>query len=243
MRLSKPLLCLLILFATCSFAQKADTTWLAGRHAATYPVASYKEANELSQNLYNGRIYFVYDSRQEEHQFYESRKWIKGSVYYDGQQYDSIPMLYDIYYDQLVIKHFYGDYMLLQTEKVRDFHMLGHHYVRQVSGREVGKDMRTAFYDKIYEGPTSAIVRRTKQRQEKIVDKRVISLYPGKNFYFVWKDGAYHSVHTKKSVLRLFPENQKQLRRALRDNQIKFRKQRESAIVTIVSTYDQLARK
>ena len=81
-----------------------------------------------------------------------------------------------------------------------------------------------------------------KWSSEKILDKKVIAQFPAKNFYYVYKDGKYHTVHSKKSVLALFPEEKKELRKELREQKIKFRKQREIAIVTMVSRHDELTK-
>ena len=225
-----------------SYAQVADSS-LSVKNVINLPVNQYREATAISQNLYNGRLYYVYDARQDEHQFFESRKWTKGVIYYDGQRYDSIQMLYDIVRDEVVIKHFNGDNLLLQPAKVKYFNLMNHSYERLISGEEIEPSMRTGFYDLLYGGNTKALVRRTKQRQEKIVDKRVITLFPQKNFYYIRKDGHFHSVYSKKAVLSLFPEHQKILRKSLRDDKIKFRKDRENAIARIVALYDQLAKK
>lgn len=207
-----------------------------------YPVSMYKAATSQSQNLYNGRQYYVYDNRSEEHQFYEFRKWHKGVLMYDGQRFDSIPMLYDIFKDEVIIKHFNGDHILLQSEKIDYFYVDNHTFERLEAGKDINEQMRTGFYDVLYNGKTRTIVRRVKQRQEKIVDKMVIALYPQKNNFFIRKGDRYHSVSSKKSAFNLFPEYKRELRKVLKDQKIKYRKNREVAIVTIVETYDKLAR-
>jgi hypothetical protein len=212
------------------------------KEIAAYPVAQYKKATEISQNLYNGRQYYMYDSRGEEHQFFIERKWRKGVVRYDGQLFDSIAMMYDIVKDELVIKHFNGDHILLQSEKVDSFWLEQHDFQRLESGKDVNVQMRTGFYDILYDGKTRTIMRRTKQRQEKIVDKSVIALFPPKDFFYILKDGRYHSVYSKKSTIALFPEYKKELRRVLREPKIKFRKNREAAITRIAARYDELAK-
>ncbi|MCF0053066.1 hypothetical protein MUK70_20135 [Dyadobacter chenwenxiniae] len=207
-----------------------------------FPIALYKAATSQSQNLYNGRQYYVYDNRSEEHQFFEFRKWHNGVLMYDGQRFDSIPMLYDIFKDEVIIKHFNGDHILLQSEKIDYFYVDNHTFERLEAGKHINEQMRTGFYDVLYNGKTRTIVRRVKQRQEKIVDKMVIALYPQKNNIFVKKGDRYYGVGSKKSALNLFPEYKRELRKVLKDQKIKFRKNREVAIVTIVETYDKLAR-
>lgn len=203
-----------------------------------FPISLYKAATSQSQNLYNGRHYYLYDARMEEHQFFGDRKWQNGVVFYDGQRFDSIPMIYDIVKDELIVKHFYGDHMLLQSEKVNYFFKDNHTFKRFEAGKDINPQMRTGFYDILYDGKSKVLIRRSKQRQEKIVDKKVIAFFPAKDFYYIWKNDQYHSVRSKKSVLGLFPEQKRQLRQALRSERIKFRKNREVAIEKIVSTYD-----
>ena len=207
-----------------------------------FPVSLYKEATSQSQNIYNGRLYYLYDAKMEEHQFFGDRKWQKGVVFYDGQRFDSIPMVYDIVRDELVIKHFYGDHQLLQSEKVNYFLKDNHTFRRFESGKDINPQMRTGFYDILYDGKSKALVRRSKQRQEKIVDKKVIAFFPEKDFYYILKNDRYYSVRSKRSVLGLFPERKRELRKALRDERIKFRTNREIAIEKIVVTYDALTK-
>jgi hypothetical protein len=223
-------------------AQRNDPSDLV-KNTYSQPVLQYKDATWISQNLYNGRTYHIYDSRQEEHQFFESRKWTKGSLIYDGQEYDSVAMLYDIVRDELVIRHFNGDNLLLQPAKIRNFSLMNHRYERLTSGVEIERSMKTGFYELLHGGESKALVRRTKQRQEKIVDKRVVTLFPQKNFYYIRKDGHYESVYTKRAVLSLFPDEKRALRKLLRDEKIIFRKDRENAIAKMVALHDQLAKK
>ncbi len=242
MRIFTTALFLCALFSGKTYAQGTLADASSAREAAAYPVSLYKNATSISQNLYNGRQYYVYDARMEEHQFYQQRRWLNGMVLYDGQRFDSIPILYDIFHDEVVIRHFNGDHILLQTVKVDSFIVDQHHFARLESGKDINPQMRTGFYDVVYGGKSRTLVRRTKSRQEKIVDKRVIAYYPEKNFFYVFKDGRYHSVHTKKSMLELFEDRKRELRKVLRENKIKFRKSRELAIVKMVETYDNLAK-
>ncbi|MCF2495169.1 MULTISPECIES: hypothetical protein [Dyadobacter] len=232
----------IFLLSCLAFQSFGQNGGVAEAKETAYPIAMYKEATSQSQNLYNGRQYYVYDNRSEEHQFFEFRKWHNGVIMYDGQRFDSIPMLYDIFKDELIIKHFNGDHILLQSEKVDYFKVDNHNFVRYEAGKDINEQMRTGFYDVLYEGKSRTIVRRVKQRQEKIVDKMVIALYPQKNNFFIRKGDRYYGVSSKKSALNLFPEYKRELRKVLKDQRIKFRKNRETAIVTIVDTYDKLAK-
>ena len=227
-------------FSTRNPDKKSPETFAASVKQTAFPVSLYKAATEQSQNLYNGRMYYVYDARMEEHQFFGDRKWQKGPIFYDGQRFDSIPMIYDINRDELVIKHFNGDALLLQSEKVEYFSKENHNFRRFESGKDINPQMRTGFYDILYEGKSKVLARRTKQRQEKIVEKKVIALFPQKDFYYIYKEDRYYPVRSKKSVFAVFPDKKRELRKALREENIKYRKNRDAAITTIVVAYDSL---
>ncbi|SEJ63876.1 hypothetical protein SAMN04487995_5654 [Dyadobacter koreensis] len=224
-------------------AQLSDAKAITSENVPSYPLSLYKAATVDAQNLYNGRLYYIYDSQEEEFQFFDSRKLVKGTVYYDGQRYEDIPMMYDIVRDELIITHANGyENILLQSPKVKYFSVHDHNFKRFESGQGINADMKTGFYDQVYMGKTKILVRRTKQRQEKIVEKKVIALFPDKNFFYVFKDGKYHSVHSKKSLFALFPEQKRELRKELREQKNKFRKNREKAIVAMVARYDELTK-
>ncbi len=203
------------------------------------PVKTYKVATQFSQNLYNGRIYFLYDNRSEEHQFFNDREWSYGAVKFDGQRFDSVQLKLDIYKQELLVHHLNGDHMILQPEKVTDFIIQGHQFKRLIADKEIDASMNTGFYDIVYSGKSQLLVFRKKDRQEKIDDRRVIALYPQKDKFYIFRNGAYKHVHSKKSVLALFPGSERSLKRGLRAKQLSYRKNREEAILTMVQQFDQ----
>jgi hypothetical protein len=234
---------LIYLIAGNTYGQIATMVPSVPSDVPAFPLSLYRSATKDAQNLYNGRVYNIYDSREEEHQFFIDRKYENGVVFYDGQRYDSIPMMYDIVRDELVIKHINGfEPILLQSPKVVFFRIYDHNYIHLKSGKDITPDMQTGFYDVIYNGKTKTLARRIKQRQEKISERKVIAMFPQKNFFYIYSNGKFNSVHTRKSVTKLFPSQKAELRKALREQNIKFRKDRERAIVTMVARYDELTK-
>lgn len=216
--------------------------------ASTYTLALYDSAAVESQHLYNGQQYYVYDSQSEEHPFFLSREWVTGSVFYDGQLFDSIPLLYDIVKDQLVVRYTksFGN-VSLQSEKVGHFHLsggelAGHNFIRLEAGQGAGVGMRTGFYDLIYDGPSNVLSRRTKTRQQTLSDTKVIIGFPYKEMFYLYAQGEYHAVATKKTVLSYLADQKRPLNKYLKDQKIKFRKNKEAAILALASHYDQLSK-
>lgn len=203
------------------------------------PIKAYKEATMFSQNLYNGRIYFLYDNKSAEHQFFNDREWNYGSVRFDGQRFDSVQLKFDVFKQELLVHHLNGDHMILQPDKVTDFIVQAHYFKRLVLAKDIDGKMNTGFYDVVYGGKSQLLVFRKKERQEKIEERKVIALYPVKDRYYLFHNGVYKQVRSKKSVLALFPGSERSLKRSLRAKQFSYRKNREEAILTMVQQYDQ----
>lgn len=206
------------------------------------PLSNYKTATNKSQNLYNGRRYFLNDPISDEHQFYIERQWQTGSVIYDGQQFDSLSLMYDIHKDQLIIKDLHNNFLLLVVERVQAFDINQHHFKRMIPGENLPTNMSTGFYDILYDGNTKFIIRRKKDRQEKIVDMKIIPLYESKDNYYIFRHNTYWPVRKRKSVLALFPEHGRELRRLVRRKGISYRKNREQAIVEMVRYFDEISK-
>jgi hypothetical protein len=205
------------------------------------PSAIYQEATILSPHLYNGQRYHIYDSRSKDHQFFQIEDWKQGIIEYDGQRFEAIPMLYDIVKDVIVIKyHGRSGLIQLQSERVKNFAFIDHHFVRIEKNEEQEINIPTGFYDLLYNGSTKVLARHVKQRQEQIENNKVNVYFLPKNFFYLQKDGLYYPIHSQKAAFDLFSDQKKALKKHLREQRIKFRKDRENALIQMATQYDKL---
>lgn len=205
------------------------------------PSAIYQEATTLSPHLYNGQRYHIYDSRSKDHQFFQIEDWKQGIIEYDGQRFEAIPMLYDIVKDVVVIKYYGRSGLIqLQSERVKNFAFIDHHFVRIEKNEEQEINIPTGFYDLLYNGNTKVLARHVKQRQEQIENNNVNVYFLPKNFFYFQKDGLYYPIHSQKAALDLLSDQKKALKKHLREQRIKFRKDREKALIQMATQYDKL---
>ncbi|MFT3705650.1 MAG: hypothetical protein QM802_24995 [Agriterribacter sp.] len=201
----------------------------------------YYQSLQIQAGIYNGSEYVPYvNTLKEGHPYFDTTAILKGSVLYDGMQYNDIPMLYDIITDQLIIQH-YNKVFLVQLirSKVDSFNLLGHSFVHL--GRDSTKDnVKEGYYDLVYNGKTKFYVRRTKDIQESIPDMTVERRVYAHKRFFIYKNNMYNEVYNQASVLALFKEKRGEIKQALRKQHIKFRKQREAAIALMAQQYDAL---
>lgn len=246
MRKSFTLLFILLITASAGFGQNLTASATGMKSDAASPgvqqaLSLYDSATVESPHLYNGKQYYVYDSREVEHQFFLTEDWTMGSVFYDGQQFEQVPLLYDIVKDQLVARyrHGFGD-VTLQSPKVRSFKLAGHDFMRVEADTGRVEGLRTGFYDQLYTGKTKVLARRRKERLPQLAETKITIEFPVKDQLYVYKDGEYRTVRSKRSVLALLPEQKRFLRRELRKQNLSFRQNREESVVAMAKRYDEL---
>jgi hypothetical protein len=219
------------------------TSTVTPKNTPLLPLALYQSATTLSQHLYNGPRYHIYDSRSKDHQFFQVEDWKEGVIDYDGQHFEAVPMLYDIVKDVVVIKYYGRSGLIqLQSERVEKFAFINHHFIKIKENKEQGVNIPTGFYDVLYDGGVQLLSRRTKLRQELIENNKVNVYFPEKTSFFIKKDGIYHPINSQKAVLDLFASQKKALKKHLREQHIKYRKARENALVQMATQYDKLLR-
>src|SRR5690348_16627231 len=101
------LLCLLLFLTSLTYAQSAkpDTAFVKASFSKAKAVYA-SSAIRSQSHLYNGSQYIDYTPIGEEHPYFLTNDWTNGTVIYDGEKYENVPLLYDISADKLVVEHF-----------------------------------------------------------------------------------------------------------------------------------------
>lgn len=151
-------------------------------------------------------------------------------------------MLYDILNDEIMINKYNQNYFIrLANEKVAYFSILTHTFIRIVPDSTSKILPGMGFYDRVYNGKTEVLVKRKKIiKEDPPSGNELVSKFVQHNSYFVKMHNAYFQVATKNSLSKLFKDKYKEIRRHLKKDKIKFRKQPELAIIKAAQYYDLL---
>jgi hypothetical protein len=197
----------------------------------------YKFTNHRSR-LYNGKEFIAYNPKLEGHPFFSDDLLHRGTVMYDGMYFDSVNMQYDLVKDELVIQHFDVFFkVVLISEKLKEFSLNNHHFKRLVRDSVNKLPVATGFYDFMHEGKTTLFIKRTKRIEETVTD-RINQKIVEKDFYYIIKEGEIRQVKSLKSLLEILKDRSREIRQELRKNHIKYRRNREQAIIRAVKFYD-----
>lgn len=235
----KILLGLILLGSTLSaFPQPGeDSTFLATSISNT--ISRYKEAIGVQARLYNGSKYKAPPHTIDEHPYFISEDWLTGSVFYDGEYFQLVPLMFDLYNAQLITEHLSSGHPIqLVPEKLRSFTIAGHDF-EKIENEAVGLPEK-GFYDILYPGETKVIARRKKYMREKIESTTIDRKYDERNRYYILKNGIFAPVKTKGSVLKLLADKKPELKKFLKRQTGAFSDDREQYLKDIAAYYDTL---
>jgi hypothetical protein len=214
----------------------ADTLFLGA--AVKNTIKFYSKSIQGQASLYNGSQYKEPNrSDNDQHPFFGSDDWVFGTVNYDGEFYDNVPLLYDITADKVVTENYYNaDQIALVNEKLNAF-TIGKHTFAKISHKTLP---RSGFYQVLYDGESQVVVRRQKVIREKIVSQTIEIEFDPRYRYFLYKNGAYFQVRTKASVLRVLNDEKTALRQFISRQKIRFKHSPETALQLVAAHYDTL---
>ncbi|WP_220626889.1 hypothetical protein [Pontibacter sp. HSC-14F20] len=242
MRKSSAYLVLIFLMSFLPFASyaQADTTFV--DNAVSNVLQQYRTAVGVHAHLYNGPEYYVpIKSYVEGHQFYQDKIYQNGTVKYDGAWFEDVPMLYDLMQDELlIVNHGSGQSQQLVKNRVEAFKLYGHTFIRLQADSSTGLSLQPGFYDLLYDGNVQVLMKREKTLFERASTEGMEGEYRDASKFYLVKDGVYHQISNKRSVMRVLQDQKKPLNKFANANKLRFGKERERAIVKTAEHYDSL---
>lgn len=147
--------------------------------------------------LYNG-VEFIstHTILNNKHRFFETDAFQTGDIVYDGQKYYNVPLRYDVYDDQLIVKignlQSINEVMLLK-EKVTGFRM-GLAYFEKLDSKKSGSLFSSGFYQLLTENENFKLYKKNhKKINRRLRDGRVFYEFNELNPEYVvqTKDGFF----------------------------------------------------
>jgi hypothetical protein len=219
-------------------SERTDSTFY--QQSLTHTIRGYEQTVGVNSLLYKGKEYVEYPFRIQGDQYFQSYIWEKGSVHYEGLLYTDVSMKYDIANEVLIVDHAHLPFpVTLESARIDHFYLLDHHFIRLEADTLTHTGISTGFYDLLYDGKIRFLVKRAKILKDAIEDRQLHYWFEEADQYYIHKDNIFHRVKSKRSVLKVFYDHKKDIRKFLKRNKIKFSKQREEAIHRIVMYYDQ----
>jgi hypothetical protein len=182
---------------------------------------------ETNSGIYRGTEYReLYRGDKEQHKFFLKPNFVAGQVVYDQQPFYAIDLLYDVFGDELLVRHIGingSPIVQLLRSKVASFEIEGHQFVNldlhMGQGVAISGFCEVLFTDKLF----TVYKKHLKKILRKSDKESVYYSFKDKHAYYIQYNGNYHKLVSERDLLIIFPENKKDLQH-IQDRHKEFRK-------------------
>jgi hypothetical protein len=204
-------------------------------------VAVPKTPKDAGDPLFYGREYVGYGYVIEGIPFYATEDWQKGTIVYRDVTYTDVKLKYDLVKDEVLVLHPNGyTPIVLFSPRIQSF-VIGAKRFVYLSADEIAP-YSAGIYEEISTGAITLYARRSKLLEEKIVINVLEREVVDNHSYYVKKDGKFIAVDREKDIMNLIGSKRKESKTLLKKEGLKFRKNPEGALRTIVNFYNQSSR-
>jgi hypothetical protein len=231
-------LILIFLFHIAVGQSKSDTAFVA--RAVRYAKETYTQRLGGHAHLQHGVEHKRYRDEVELDAYLEP-DWIDGSLLYDQELFEHVPLLYDMIAQRVVTQHFFGQAIDLITDKVDWFVINGRKFV-YLDGGKKDAVMTPAFYELLEHGDVQLYARRRKRVDEQVGERKITyKVTRVKDRFFLYKDGAFIPVNGKKALVAALSDKKVELKQFVRENKVHFSQEnKETAMKQYVARYNEL---
>lgn len=181
--------------------------------------------------LYNGTEYIKQFDQTKGTPFFPSEK-TNGAVFYFGNWYQNLDLLYDIQDDEVITRDILGLLkMRLTKEKLEEFYIEGHHFVKIKLTTPAGE-----FYEQFYKGQRSLLMQWRKVTES---DDPQNQKYILRKTLFVLDKGEIIPLSSTSDLFSIDPKHQKELKKVYRDQKLSFKKNPVNAAKAIINEIEQ----
>jgi hypothetical protein len=181
--------------------------------------------------LYNGTEYIKQFDQTKGTPFFPTEK-TNGSVFYFGNWYQNLDLLYDIQDDIVITRDIQGLLkMRLTREKLDEFMVDGHHFVKIKLTTPAGE-----FYEQFYKGQRSLLMQWRKVTDSEDPQNQKFIL---RKTLFVLDKGEIIPLDKTSDLFSIDPKHLKELKKIYREQKISFKKDPINASKAIIHEIEQ----
>lgn len=203
--------------------------------------ASEVYSSELA--VVNGARWY-YENNYKGHPFFYDNDLFEGSVTFNGVNFSPLTLTYELLSNELILikevgtqtrelilnENFVESFVLIHPVTARE-----HFFERKKLSGVEGKK----YFQVVYKGETTCYI-----YHKKVINNRVTGNYMGEYLYqpviYIKKDDEFRGCTNKRTFLRLFEDQKKQIRKYIRRNNMRIDGEKPEDIARVLDYYDSL---
>lgn len=187
--------------------------------------------------IYNGREHIDYLPATGS-PYYLNNEWQKGSITYNGIDYPSVWLKYDVVKQEVIVRHLNGvTGVTLFTPRVQRFDVSGKNFVRVAEKDSLA--LQPGIYEEVQKGKMSLYILRSKFLLETATAYGMEREFLKNENYFFLKDGIAFKIVRQKDFWPLVKDKKKEIRTDLKKKQLKYKRNREATLTEIATYYNE----
>lgn len=190
--------------------------------------------------LINGREYFVSFNGGSTNPFFESMQTHKCQLWYDGQYFPQVDLLYDIFVDQVVLrtldKNGLSAMVELDQGKIEKY-ILGDHLFRKIITPGEALQKGSNYFEVLFEGKKISLVAKRKKITYNNQENLKLEYREEDELFLIYKKRLIPAKGTK-AIFSLMGNNLSNLKNFMKLQKIPFKKVNETSLSRILSYCD-----
>lgn len=192
-----------------------------------------------NQTLYNGKIWRNLYYLIKEDQFLFTKEFMTGTVSVKGKLFSEVLLKYDIYKDELITPVENGVILQLNKERIDSFSLNFQNQTYRFLKAHDRIKTDHSFYNLLYNGKTSLLVRYTKKIDKMAVEGKYDKFYQTSRIYLDKGDGLFE-VTGRKDLMEFVKEHKEAVSGYMKINKIKVSDKAPESFIPVIRFYDSL---
>jgi len=204
-------------------------------------VRFYMETVNNHASIYSGKEEPRYKVKIQNHPYLDTEEFRKGTLQMNGTFYPDVLMRMNQDIEELSVLSPNRNYSVLIPREQLDHAQIDSLFIiyhKPVSAD--GRILPEGYYIRLYAGDTPVWKRKTSFLNSRINNMSLEYFFENTTRIYVYRDGIYHPVNSKKSMFKLFATQKKELKKMMKQSGLKYRDNPEKVVVAITKYYDEL---
>jgi len=191
--------------------------------------------------IYTGKEEPIYNVRTTNHQYLNTLEFRIGEFSYNGRVYRDVFLRLNQDKEELIVMNPNRTLSIIVPKDRLDYAIIDSMYILFHKPESAnGLEMPEGYYVRVYNGDHEVWKRETCFLNSVIKDNNLEYFFEKRLRMYIYKDGIYYPVKSKKSVLRLFDSEKKDIKRLIKRYSLSFKNEPERSIVNVISYIDKL---
>lgn len=209
----------------------------------TSRISSYLNTVGNHAIIYTGREEVKYPTYVLNHPYLDTNEFRNGTLSFDGIIYPDVKMRLNLHTDELTVFSYSNLFSIVLPSDRIDFATIDSLYIYYANPQKETLPFSKGYHVRIFKSKYEVWKRETMFMESKIKDMTLEYSFTKKRKFYIYKDGVYHTVSSKNSVLKLFdPAKKRDLKKYIKQHKLNFKRSPDEAIVSVVNYYEYLSR-